>query len=146
MPGWINNLSHLASFAYTTQMDSSKDISDVNNATIMSGIWLAFSWEQRDIQADDLPMMNSILWPIGEFLKRSLMISLKMHMKRGPIYRHKLYYDFGNNHEDSRYLTTIFQSATHVTELAACTRLEDHFISYISSFLQIRIIHWTELI
>ena len=49
-------------------MDSSKDISDVNNATIMSGIWLAFSWEQRDIQADDLPMMNSIIWPLGKRL------------------------------------------------------------------------------
>ena len=28
-------------------------------------VWAALSWENRDIRADALPMMNSYIWPIG---------------------------------------------------------------------------------
>ena len=46
-------------------MESSKEIKD---DTIKSGdgIWSAFSWDNRDTEADDLPMMNSIAWPLCE--------------------------------------------------------------------------------
>ena len=30
------------------------------------GIWTAFWWDNRDTEADDLPMMNSIAWPLSE--------------------------------------------------------------------------------
>ena len=28
-------------------------------------LWSALLWEERDFRSDDLPMTNSILWPIG---------------------------------------------------------------------------------
>ena len=51
-------------------MDSSEEIGDYDNTTI-GGIWSAFSWDRRDIRADDLPMMNSIAWPLGESFEKS---------------------------------------------------------------------------
>ena len=48
-------------------MELSEEIGDYSNATI-GGIWSAFSWDRRDIEADDLPMMNSVAWPLGEML------------------------------------------------------------------------------
>ena len=51
-------------------MELSEEIGDYSNATI-GGIWSAFSWDRRDIQADDLPMMNSIAWPLGESFEKS---------------------------------------------------------------------------
>ena len=46
-------------------MDSSEEFGDYDNTTV-GGIWSAFSWDHRDIEADDLPMMNSFAWPMGE--------------------------------------------------------------------------------
>ena len=37
---------------------------DTNFST--AGIWSAFSEERRDNRTDNLPMMDSIAWPIGE--------------------------------------------------------------------------------
>ena len=51
-------------------MDSSEEIGDYDNTTI-GGIWSAFSWDHRDIQADDLPMMNSFAWPLGDCLNKT---------------------------------------------------------------------------
>ena len=31
-------------------------------------VWSALSWEKRDVRSDDLPMMNSFLWPIGKWM------------------------------------------------------------------------------
>ena len=38
------------------------DIANSTNVNILA----AFSWDQRDTLADDLPMMNSIAWPLGK--------------------------------------------------------------------------------
>ena len=36
------------------------------------GIVSAFSWESRDTRADDLPMMNSIVWALGEYFENKV--------------------------------------------------------------------------
>ena len=51
-------------------MDSSEEIGDYDNTTI-GGIWSVFSWDRRDIRADDLPMMNSFAWPLGDCLNKT---------------------------------------------------------------------------
>ena len=56
--------------AVECKMNLLEDIEYYRNATITSGVWSAFAWDRRDIEADDLPMMNSIAWPLGEFLQK----------------------------------------------------------------------------
>ena len=43
-----------------------KESDDCSNSTT-TGIQSAFSWDSRDTRADDLPMMESIAWPLGEY-------------------------------------------------------------------------------
>ena len=35
--------------------------------TANESVWTALSWEKRDVRSDSLPMMNSFLWPIGNW-------------------------------------------------------------------------------
>ena len=58
----------LHSSSNSDKMALSEEIRDSSNST-NDGIWSVFSWDQRDIAADDLPMMNSVAWPLGEFSK-----------------------------------------------------------------------------
>ena len=58
----------LHSSSNSDKMALSGEIGDSSNST-QDGIWSVFSWDQRDIAADDLPMMNSVAWPLGEFSK-----------------------------------------------------------------------------
>ena len=29
-------------------------------------IWSAIAWEKRDVRSDNLPLMNSFIWPLGK--------------------------------------------------------------------------------
>ena len=60
---------HIWSFIYRTELNSHimyLPIEDVNIS--IAKIWTAFALERRDNQTDDLPMMDSIVWPIGIFI------------------------------------------------------------------------------
>ena len=48
------------------KMHLPEEFDDYDNTT-KAGIITAFSWESRDTRADDLPMMNFIAWPLGEY-------------------------------------------------------------------------------
>ena len=48
-----------------------EELDDYGNAT-KAGIITAFSWESRDIRADDLPMMDSIAWPLGKYIENNI--------------------------------------------------------------------------
>ena len=63
--GSVFGLLHWSS--NSDKMALSEEIGDSSNST-HDGIWSVFSWDQRDIAADDLPMMNSVAWPLGESL------------------------------------------------------------------------------
>ena len=39
------------------------------NRSVYESVWSALSWEKRDVRCDDLPMMNSFLWPIGKWMR-----------------------------------------------------------------------------
>ena len=43
---------------------------DTYNMTI-AAIWTSFSEDRRDKRTDDLPMMDSVAWPIGDQIKNS---------------------------------------------------------------------------
>ena len=59
------------------KMDLTYEIGDNGNATNDAvGIWSVFSWDRRDIEADDLPMMNSIAWPLGESFENTRVSNL----------------------------------------------------------------------
>ena len=41
---------------------------EVSTNEAIESVWSALSWEKRDVRSDDLPMMNSFLWPIGKWM------------------------------------------------------------------------------
>ena len=38
---------------------------NLSQLTTNESVWTALSWDKRDVQSDALPMMNSLVWPLG---------------------------------------------------------------------------------
>ena len=47
---------------------SNMHLPEVSADEANESVWSALSWEKRDVRSDDLPMMNSFLWPIGKWM------------------------------------------------------------------------------